>query len=80
MTDNDKKEAHRLCDVLRGLHDHAGGDPLKSEALKKAGLAISLGFIHGFRPEIEAFYGKLDAPLSEEERVELRSMGILLDD
>ena len=80
MTKNDKNEAHRLCDVLRGLHDDAGSDPLKSEALKKAGLAISLGFIHGLRPEIEALYGKLDTPLSGEERAELRSMGIPLDD
>lgn len=65
MTKNDDEEVHRLCSVLQRLHDEIGGDPLKSEALKKAGLAISLGFVRGLRPEIEEFYRGLDLPASE---------------
>jgi hypothetical protein len=80
MTKSDEEEAHRLCDVLRSLHHQASGDALKSEALKKAGLAVSLGFMRGLRPEIESFYRKLGAPLSEEESAELRKMGLLSDE
>lgn len=80
MNKSDEEEAHRLCDALRSLHDQASGDALKSEALKKAGLAISLGFMRGLRPEIESFYGKLDSPLSDEERAELRKRGVLSDE
>lgn len=67
MTKSNEEEAHRLCDALRSLHDQTGGDVLKSEALKKAGLAISLGFMRGLRPEIESFYQKLDSPSPEKE-------------
>ena len=80
MTKSDEAEAHRLCDVLRGLHDQAGDDPLKSEALKKAALAISVGFMRGLRPEIESFYRKLGASLSDAEKAELREIGISLDE
>lgn len=80
MTKADEAEVHRLCNVLRSIHDEVGRDPVKSEALKKAGLAISLGFIRGLRPEIEDFYRNLDAPLSEEDRARLHRLGILPDE
>jgi hypothetical protein len=76
MTKNDEKELIRISDVLRTLHEKIGDNALASEALKKAALALSLGFIHGLRPEIEAHYAKLDLPLSEEERIHLAKLGI----
>ena len=46
------------------------------EALKKAGIALSLGFIRGLRSEIERQFEQLDTPLTDSERARLRSMGI----
>jgi len=66
--------------VLRVLHEQIVEDELTSEALKKAAVALSLGFIRGQRGEIEDHYTKLDLPLSEEERIRLMSMGINSDD
>jgi hypothetical protein len=76
MKKADEKELHRLSEILRALHEKVGDDAAASEALKKAALALSLGFIHGLRPEIEEHFSKLDLALSAEERVGLAKMGI----
>ena len=80
MTKADEKELHRLSDRLRALHERIGDDTLGSEALKKAALALSLGFIHGLRSEIEEHFAKLNLPLSAEESVDLGKMGIHSDE
>jgi hypothetical protein len=80
MTKVDEKELHRLSDVLRALHEKVGDDVLASEALKKAALALSLGFVHGLRSEIEEHFAKLDLPLSAEEKAAVVKLGIPPDE
>jgi hypothetical protein len=46
------------------------------EALKKAGLALSLCYMHGLRPDIDRHFQQLGTALSESERERLRSVGI----
>lgn len=67
MTADDEKELHRLCDMLRMIDDGLEpGSPLH-EATRKAGLALSYGFIHGLWPQIESVYEQLGRPLSDRE-------------
>jgi hypothetical protein len=80
MTKDDERELHRITEVLRTLHEKVGDDALASEALKKAGLALSLGFIHGLRSEIEEHFSKLDLPLSESERARLAKIDVNPDE
>ena len=76
MDKGDESELMRLTDTLRRLHDSSDHDALEVEALKKAALALSLGFIHGLRPEIEEHYTKLNSSLSDAERAQLEKLGI----
>jgi hypothetical protein len=46
------------------------------EALKKAGIALSLGFIRGLRPDIDRQFEQLGTPLTDSERARLRSIGM----
>ena len=74
MTADDEKELHRLCDMLRMIDDGLEpGSPLH-EATRKAGLALSYGFIHGLRPQIESVYAQLGRPLNDSELVALREI------
>ena len=76
MTKDDENELHRLCNVLRTLHEKAGGDARATEALRKAGVALSVGFARGLRSEIEQLYAKLDSPLTVDERTHLARMNL----
>jgi hypothetical protein len=51
-----------------------GPDSAEREALRKAGFALNLCFIHGDRLKLERLYE--NPPLNEEERERLRSYGI----
>ncbi len=80
MTKDDEKELFRLTEVLRTMHEKVGNDVLASEALKKAALALSVGFIHGLRTEIERFYSDHEHPLSGDDRARLANLDIPHDD
>jgi hypothetical protein len=74
MTKDDEKEMRRLSEKLRAVHEKVGDDTFASEAVKKAALAISLGFIHGLRPEIEKHYLALDRPLTKRQRTHIAKL------
>ena len=76
MTQADENELHRLSDMLRAIDGTLERTSPLREGLKKAGLALSLGFIHGLRPDIERHYQRLGTPLTEKERAHVRSLGI----
>jgi hypothetical protein len=56
MTPEDDKELHRLADMLQVIDRQLCPDTPLREALVKAGIALSHGFIHGARPKIEEDY------------------------
>jgi hypothetical protein len=72
MTPQDEKELHRLADMLRDIDSTLPRESSLREGLKKAGLALSIAFIHDFRPEIEQQFMSLGAPLTEAERARLK--------
>ena len=76
MTDADEIELHRLCDMLGTIDRTLDRSSPFREALKKAGLALIHGFIDGRRGEIERQYQQLGTPLSDSERMRLRTLGI----
>lgn len=76
MTPDDEIELHRLSDLLQQIDGSLEPNSPLREALVKAGLALGLGFIHGWRPEIERIYRMREEPLTEAERTHLRSLGI----
>jgi len=51
-----EKELHRLADLLQAIDRSLPADSPLRERLVKAGLALSHGFIHGMRAEIEENY------------------------
>ena len=60
MTREDENELLRLSDMLQTIDSElASTSPLR-EALMKAGIALSFGFIHGSRSKIEEEYDFLD--------------------
>jgi hypothetical protein len=78
MTDDDENELHRLCDMLKEVHDGLDeGSPLR-EAVTKAGLGLSLAFMNGQRWKMEELAAGLGRPLDEgsRQRQELRRLGI----
>jgi hypothetical protein len=60
MTPQDEKELHRLTDMLRDIDTKLQQESPLREGLKKAGLALSIAFIHNLRSEIESHYAALD--------------------
>ena len=76
MTTSDEKELHRLAAILETIDRSLEGSSPQREALKKAGIALSLGFIRGFRPDIERQFDQLGTPLTDSERARLRSISI----
>ena len=67
MTNSDENELHRLAAMLETIDGTLEiSSPLR-EALKKAGIALSLGFIRCLRPDIEHQFQQLGAPLSDSE-------------
>ena len=72
MTTSDEKELHRLAAMLETIDRSLEHSSPQREALKKAGVALSLGFIRGLRSDIE----QLGTPLTDSERTRLHSMGI----
>ena len=56
MTPQDDKELHRLADMLQAIDRQLGPDTPLREALVKAGIALSHGFIRGSRSKIEEDY------------------------
>ena len=76
MTKHDETELHRLCDMLKVVHDGLDeGSPLR-EAVTKAGLGLSLAFMNGQRWKMEELAAGLGRPLDEAQRQELRALGI----
>lgn len=76
MSPEDNNELHRLTDMLRTIDEGLPQSSILREALQKAGLALSLGFINGIRVEIEDRYEGIGAPLTEAQLEHLRTMGI----
>lgn len=72
----DQQELLRLGDMLLAIDKGLPPSSALREALLKAGIALSLGFIAGMRPDIERQYGLLGQPLTHAERANLESMGI----
>ncbi|MBL9167867.1 MAG: hypothetical protein JNN07_09020 [Verrucomicrobiales bacterium] len=76
MTSEDEIELHKLAGMLEAISDGLNpASPLR-EGLQKAGIALSLGFIHGLRADIERQYQRLNVPLSDEQRARLRRLGL----
>ena len=76
MTPGDENELCRLAEMLQAIDQTLESTTPLREALRKAGLALNLGFIRGLRPEIERHYRQLDKPLTKVERSSLRNMDI----
>jgi hypothetical protein len=66
MTTDDEKELKRLSDMLAFIDSKIPKGVGLREGLKKAGLALALGFINGSREEIERLYEGVDKPASPE--------------
>jgi hypothetical protein len=75
VTPQDEKELHRLADMLRDIDATLQRESPLREGLKKAGLALSIAFIHGLRPEIERNFMSLGTPLTSLERARLKKSG-----
>jgi hypothetical protein len=56
VTPQDEKELYRLTDMLRDIDAQLQQESPLREGLKKAGVALSVAFIHDLRSEIEQFY------------------------
>ena len=76
MTTSDEKELHRLAAMLETIDRTLEHSAPQREALKKAGIALSLGFIRGLRADIDRQFEQLGTPLTDSERTQLRSMSI----
>jgi hypothetical protein len=76
MTDSDESELHRLAAMLETIDVTLESNSPLREALKKAGIALILGFTRGLRPEIDRQFQQLGTPLSDSDRARLRSLGI----
>ena len=76
MTSSDEKELHRLAAMLEANDRSLEHSSPQREALKKAGVALSLGFIRGLRLDIERQFEQLDTPLTDSERKLLHSLSI----
>ena len=76
MTASDENELHRLAAMLEEIDRSLGQSSPVREALQKAGIALSLGFIRGLRSDIDRQFEQLGTPLTDAERARLRSMGI----
>jgi len=76
MTDSDENELHRLAAMLETIDGKLDCTSPLREALKKAGLALSLCYMHGLRPDIDRHFQQFGTALSESERERLRSAGI----
>lgn len=80
MTDNDEKELHRLCDMLKEVDECLDANSPLREAVSKGALALSLGFIHGFRSKLEDLAQGIGQPLTESQKAQLFSNGIETQD
>ena len=76
MKDADEVELHRLCDLLKCIHERATVSTDEQEALQKAALALHREFIAGNRARLEENFAMIGQPLLESERAHLRSLGI----
>ena len=76
MTTSDEKELHRLAALLETIDRSLEHSSPQREALKKAALALSLGFLRGLRSDIETQFEQLGTPLTDLQHTRLRSMGI----
>jgi len=76
MNKKDETELRRLTNLLSQISNKAESTEDDKEALKKAALALSVSFIHGYRKEIEDIYNNLDEKLAPEQKRYLQSLGI----
>jgi hypothetical protein len=56
VTPIDEQELLRLTSLLGSIHERLDVDSRSREAVQKVGLALSVAFIHGLRPEVERLY------------------------
>ena len=75
MTASEEKELHRLSAMLEEIDRGLERSSPVREALQKAGIALSLGFIGGSRSDIERQFEQLGTPLTDAQRARLRSLG-----
>ncbi len=76
MTEDDETELHRLCDMLREVHHGLDKESPLREAVTKAGLGLSLAFMHWHRLKLEALAAGIGRPLDEAQREQFRTLGI----
>lgn len=76
MAKEDEAELHRLCEMLRMIACQLEPASTLREGLEKAGLALSLTFLHELRSDLETWYNKLGSPLTDSDRQHLIDMGI----
>jgi hypothetical protein len=76
MTSSDENELHWLSEMLATIDRSLENSSPLREALQKAGVALSLGFIRGLRPDIDQHFEQLGAELTDSQRAHLRSMSI----
>ena len=76
MTPTDERELARLSEQLRLIDAQLESNPAGREALRKAGVALIITFLHNRRQEVEDWYQSIDAPPTEVQRAHLRRLGI----
>jgi hypothetical protein len=75
MTPEDEKELRRLTDMLAAIDAGLPAASPHRRALEKAGIALSVAFLHQLRPEIEDLFQASEKDLTEDERLRLRQLG-----
>ncbi len=76
MNKNDEAELHRLTNPLSEINKKVKLTDEEGEALKKAGLALSVSFIHGLRKEIEEVYEDTNKSLTVDQKQYFKSLGM----
>ncbi len=76
MNKDDESELRRLTDLLSEIDNKAKLTTDQIEALKKAALALSVSFVHGYRKEIEELFQNRNDELSAEQKQHVRSLGL----
>ena len=76
MSQSDEAELHRLCGHLDQIDRDFSLSSEQQEALKKAALALHRAFVGGLRLTVEDDFASIGQPLSEEERLIVKSRAL----
>ena len=76
MTSSDERELHRLTGMLEAIDRGLEIDSPLHEALQKAGITLTLGFLKDLRPEIDKQFSELGAEPTDSQRAHLRRICI----